>query len=186
MSDLKNTTAIKDALRECAKAVKAHDGRMAKLVTPLVQADVTEADLKPKGLFYEDLLDGVAVAYLTKPEYGVWSDTSLAVSVKGVKTERGKLQERVSSNVQKVRNNILKACGAESAGNGSGNGNGNGGGNKATLLESMTARVKKDHETLCDVINGTSKLAFWKNFEGDVGPARKALADALKALQALQ
>ena len=79
MSELKNSTAIKTALRDCAKAVKAHDRRMAQLVTPLVQADVTEADLKPKGLFYEDLVDGVAVAYLTEKEYAVWRSGSVWV-----------------------------------------------------------------------------------------------------------
>jgi hypothetical protein len=184
MSDLKNTTAIKASLIECAKAVKAHDGRMAQLVVPLMQADVTEADLKPKGLFYEDLVDGVAIAYLTAKEYGVWSDTSLSVSVKRVKTERGKLQERVSSNVTKVRNNILKACGAESAAKGAAKGAR--GPNKVTPLEAMIGRAERDRDNLRRVIEGTNENPFWKSFEGDVDPARKALDMAVKALRALQ
>lgn len=185
MSDLKNTTAIKSALRDCAKAVKAHDGRMAQLVVPLVQADVTETDLKPKGLFYEDLVDGVAIAYLTEKEYGVWSDTSLSISVKGVKTERGKLQERVSSNVQKVRNNILKACGAEDAAKGAAK-VARGPGWKADPLTAMCERVQKDLNTLVSAGTGTAKSAFWKNFVGDTNEARRALANALKALEALK
>jgi hypothetical protein len=183
MSDLKNSSAIKTALRECAKAVKAHDGRMAKLVTPLVQADVTESDLKPKGLFYEDLVDGVAIAYLTAEEYEVWSDTSLAVSVKRVKTERGKLQERVSSNVTKVRNNILKACGVENA---KGTSKGARGPNKVTPLEAMIGRAERDRDNLRRVVEGTNENPFWKSFEADVTDARRALDMAVKALRALK
>jgi len=111
MTNLSNSTAISAAFVDLAKAHRSHKERMAKLVKPLADAKVSAADLKPGGLYYDMLIDGVAQAYLSPTEYKIWADTSLATSVKGEKTERGKLQPRVTSNVSKVRNAILEACG---------------------------------------------------------------------------
>ena len=178
MSDLKNTTAIATAFRDIAKAIKAHDSRMASLVAPLVQVGVDPAkDLKPEGAWFDDFKRGVAEAYFTEKQVDAIFDTSLTGKAQvGSKVKRD-LVTALSSHVSKVRTAIISEMGATGGG---------AGGTKATLLESMTGRIRKDHDTLSDVINGTSKLAFWKNFEGDVGPARKALADALKALEALK
>lgn len=106
---IKNTAAIKDAFRDLAKAFREHKDRMRVLAKPLITAKVVESDMKPGGLYYDDLLDGVARAYLTEEQYVIWADTSLSVQVKGEKTERGKLQPKVTSNLSKVRNAVLEA-----------------------------------------------------------------------------
>lgn len=92
-----------------ASEVKGHGNRMGKLVAPLVKLDVAPADLKGGGKYHEDLKSGVAQAYLTPAQYKVFADTTLAIKVKGELTPRGKLQTKVSSNVDKVRKAIVAA-----------------------------------------------------------------------------
>ena len=91
-----------------ASEVKGHGNRMGKLVAPLVKLDVAPADLKGGGKYHADLKDGVAQTYLTPAQYKVFADTTLAIKVKGELTPRGKLQTKVSSNVDKVRAAILR------------------------------------------------------------------------------
>lgn len=97
------------AFLDISKEVKAGDNRLAKLVAPLVKLDVKPDDMKGGGKYHDDLKDGVARAYLTPAEYKIFADTSLATSAKGEPTQRGKLQRKVSPNVDKVRKRIIEA-----------------------------------------------------------------------------
>ena len=92
-----------------ASEVKGHGNRMDKLVAPLVKLDMLPDDLKGGGKYHADLKDGVAQTYLTPAQYKVFSDTTLAIKIKGELTPRGTLQTKVSSNVDKVRKAILVA-----------------------------------------------------------------------------
>lgn len=92
-----------------ASEVKGHGGRMDKLVAPLVKLDMLPDDLKGGGKYHADLKDAVAQAYLTPAQYKLFNDDTLSIKIKGELTARGKLQPKVSSNVDKVRKAILTA-----------------------------------------------------------------------------
>jgi hypothetical protein len=92
-----------------ATEVKAHGGRMAKLVAPLTKLEITAADISGKGKYYADLKDAVAQAYLTPAQYKVFSDATLS-QAEG--TARGKYVRNVSSSVSKVRAAIVRELAA--------------------------------------------------------------------------
>lgn len=180
MSDLKNSNAIAATFADIAKAVKAHDTRMAKLVAPLVKAGIDPvAALKPEGAWYDDFRAAVAAAYLTEAQAAAVLDPSISGKATVGKMTKADLTKRLSSSVSKVRNAVIKAMGASAAGDAPK-------GSKRSEFDTMMDRIKKDRDTLASAIDGTSKSAFWKDFSGDVSEARKALDAALKALQALK
>ena len=191
MSDLKNTVALAATVGEqMGNAIVAMDKAFIKALESAQDAGFDPsviADGEGKKAFEEGVMIGwqgpeftAAFARLNGAQPIKGRKWSKGRWVESVKTKR-QWQEQFRGKVKTARKQIADWF-ADPEGTSAGTADSD----KATLLESMTARVKKDHETLCDVINGTSKLTFWKNFEGDVGPARKALADALKALEALK
>jgi hypothetical protein len=104
-----SNTNVRAHLLSCAAEIKAHGGKMTKLVAPLVALNVGKADLVGGGAYYADLLDATAQAYLTPAQYKVFADTSLATRTKGELTPRGELKAAMSSKVAKVRAGILAA-----------------------------------------------------------------------------
>ena len=96
----------------CATETKSNEGKMAKLVAPLVKLDIKPEDLKGSGAYYADLKDATAQAYLTPAKYKIFADESLAQRTKGELTERGTIIAGVSSNVDKVRKAIITAMAA--------------------------------------------------------------------------
>jgi hypothetical protein len=104
-----SNTNVRAHLLSCATETKANEGKMAKLVAPLVELKVGKADLVGGGAYYADLLDATAQAYFTPAQYKTFTDTSLSIRVKGELTERGKLVTGMSSKVSKVRDAIVKA-----------------------------------------------------------------------------
>jgi hypothetical protein len=180
MSDLNNSTAIVATFADIAKAVKAHDSRMATLVTPLVQAGVDPVvALKPEGAWYDDFRAGVAAAYLTAAQAAAVMDPAVSGKAKVGKLTKADLTKRLSSSVSKVRAAVIKAMGATTQGDAPK-------GAKRSEFETMLDRIVKDRDTLVAAQNGTSKSKFWSDFTGDVTDARRALDMAVKALEALQ
>ena len=104
-----SNTNARAHLLSCAAEIKAHGGKMAKLVKPLVELKIGKAELIGGGAYYADLLDATAQAYLTPAQYKTFSDTALATRSKGALTERGELKAAMSSKVSKVRAGILAA-----------------------------------------------------------------------------
>ena len=104
-----SNTNARAHLLSCAAEIKAHGGKMAKLVKPLVEMNIGKADLMGSGAYYADLKDAVAQAYLTPAQYKIFADESLAQKSKGELTERGTIVAGVASNVAKVRAGILAA-----------------------------------------------------------------------------
>ena len=191
MTDLKNTVALAATVGEqMGNAIVAMDKAFIKALESAQDAGFDPSMIATKE-GKDAFRDGVIIGWQGQEFLAAYNSLNGAQPIKGRKWSKGRWVESVKTKrqwqtqltkkVQIARDQVM-AWFADPEGTSAGTADSD----KATLLESMTARVKKDHETLCDVINGTSKLAFWKNFEGDVGPARKALADALKALQALQ
>lgn len=194
MSDLKNSTGLITSIGErFGNAVDSADQGFASALEFAVESGFTPdmiADGDGKAAFERGVMIGWQNEAFTVEYFKFNGDQPIA----GTKWHKGRKVKSVKTKRQwqtQFRKKVGIAIGYVYAwydvdtGTGTGT-DGNASSDKATLLESMTARVKKDHDTLSDVINGTSKHAFWKNFEGDVGPARKALADALKALESLK
>lgn len=180
MTTTKNSDGIASVFADIAKAVKAHDTRMVSLVAPLVKAGIDPVSaLKPEGAWYDDFRAAVAAAYLTAPQAAAVLDPNVSGKAKVGKLTKADLTKRLSSSVSKVRNAVIKAMGATAQGDAPK-------GAKRSEFETMLDRLTKDRDTLAATIDGTSKSAFWKEFTGDVSDARKALADAVKALEALK
>jgi hypothetical protein len=103
-----SNTNVRAHLLSCATETKANEGKMAKLVAPLIKLDVKPDDLKGSGAYYADLKDATAQAYLTPAQYKIYADTSLAQKANGQPTERGTIIMGLSSKVSKVRDAIVK------------------------------------------------------------------------------
>ena len=189
MSDLKNTVALAATVGEqMGNAIVAMDKAFAKALESAQEAGFDPsviADGEGKKAFEQ----GVMIGWQGPEFTAEYERLNGAQPIKGRKWSKGRWVESVKTKRQwqtQFRGKVDTARRQIADWFADPEGTRASAGEKATLLESMTARVKKDHATLCGVIDGTATTPFWKNFEGDVTDARKALADALKALQALQ
>ena len=142
----------------------------------LLKTDVSIADISRDGRFLAMFQEATAKAILTPTQLAVYSDDTLATSqrVKGddgkvtqIKTERGKLQDRVNSAIRNVRN-AMKAVSDGGAARGTKA--------KATPTEAFIKAVD-------GYINRLAKSDASDTFDFDPIVARQHLVALIKAIR---
>lgn len=198
MSDLKNSVALVASVGEHMGAALAESD---KAFAPALQ-HAAEAGFDLSMIATEEghaaLQKGVIIGWQNADFFAEYQRVKGDVPIKGrvfdartrrwntVEKPKRAWQTQVPGKMRTVRGYLEAAFGSEDAKDAKGAKGARAPGWKADPLTAMCERVQKDMNTLVSAGTGTAKSAFWKNFVGDTNEARRALANALKALEALK